>query len=176
MEHMSEEPQADPGLLQDLVRRATARQPLDDGSASAAVCNASTAGPTLYTNVNERLGVDFAVERVAFTSLQTLDPRIVRIAPGGASERHRHAHETLFVVMAGHGEVLIGERWTPVKTGDIAFAARWVFHQTRNGSDTDAMVILAVTDFGFTSALLGSYDRRTRLAAAGDDALAEPAR
>jgi hypothetical protein len=35
--------------------------------------------------------------------------------------------------------------------------------------------VLAVTDFGFTSALLGADDRRTRLADNGEDALAEPA-
>jgi hypothetical protein len=35
------------------------------------------------------------------------------------------------------------------------------------------MRILAVTDFGFTSAILGNYDKRTRLALAGSDASVE---
>jgi quercetin dioxygenase-like cupin family protein len=175
MAHTTEEPQTDPRILQHLIERVTARQPLDGGGASVAVHDPSTTGSTLYANRNERLGIDLTVERLAFPNLQTLDPRIVRIAPASASERHRHAHETLFVVLAGHGDVLIGERWWPVRTGDLAFAPRWVFHQTRNGSATEVMVVLAVTDFGFTSALLGADDRRTRLADNGEDALAEPA-
>lgn len=175
MGQTTDETQTAPGLLHELVQRVIARQPLDSGPGTAAVRDPSSAGSPLYTNRNEGLGIDFTVERAAFADLQTLDPRLVRIAPASASERHRHAHETLFVVLAGHGDVMIGERWCPVKTGDIAFAPRWVFHQTRNGSATEIMVVLAVTDFGFTSALLGTDDRRTRLATNGEDALAEPA-
>lgn len=176
MKHTTDEPQADPELLHQIIQRVSNRVPLESAPGAALVRDASAPGPALYTNRNERLGIDFTVERVAFPQLQTLDPRIVRIAPSCASERHRHAHETLFVVLSGHGEVLIGEQWLPLKCGDIAFAPRWVFHQTRNGSDIDVLAVLAVTDFGFTSALLGTDDRRTRLATNGADALAEPAR
>jgi quercetin dioxygenase-like cupin family protein len=128
-------------------------------------------GAAVYAHRNERLGIDFEVDRLAFPGLQTLDPRVLRIAPGRNNERHRHAHETLFVVLSGHGEVHLGEAVRPVRAGDVAFVPRWIFHQTRNGSETEPLVILAITDFGFTSALLGDYDRRTRLAASGDDAV-----
>jgi quercetin dioxygenase-like cupin family protein len=75
----------------------------------------------------------------------------------------------LFVVLSGEGEVRVGEAWRPLRCGDVAFVPRWIFHQTRNTSTTDELVILAITDFGLTSAVLGDYDRRTRLAARGDD-------
>jgi quercetin dioxygenase-like cupin family protein len=70
------------------------------------------------------------------------------------------------VILQGRGEVLVGEQWHPVGKGDVAFVPRWIVHQTKNTSATEELVVLAVTDFGFTSAVLGDYDRRTRLAAA----------
>jgi quercetin dioxygenase-like cupin family protein len=115
------------------------------------------------------LQIDFSVQRAAFPEAQTLDPRVIQIAPGSRNELHKHAHESLFVVLEGQGEVLVGEEWTPVKTGDLAFVPRWVMHQTRNISPNRAMRVLAITDFGFTSAVLGDYDRRTRLAHSGGD-------
>jgi hypothetical protein len=87
-----------------------------------------------------------------------------------ANERHRHAHETLFVVLQGRGEVLLGDAWRVITAGDVAFVPRWIFHQTRNTSYSRDLVVLAITDFGLTSAVLGDYDRRTRLALAGEDA------
>jgi oxalate decarboxylase/phosphoglucose isomerase-like protein (cupin superfamily) len=93
----------------------------------------------------------------------------VRIPPGRNNEYHRHAHESLFVVLEGEGEVLIGKRWTPVRAGGIAFVPRSIFHQTRNVSATEDLVVLAITDFGFTSAVLGDYDKRTRVAEGGGD-------
>lgn len=176
MEQGNREPTIDTELLRGLVERVTARVPLAVDPEREVTRSTSTLGPSLYSNRNERLGIDFAVDRVAFEGLETLDPRIVRIAPGGASERHRHAHETLFVVMEGRGDVLVGERWLPVERGDLAFVPRWVFHQTRNGSSEDVMIVLAVTDFGFTSAILGAYDAHMRLATAGEDTRAESAR
>jgi gentisate 1,2-dioxygenase len=124
----------------------------------------------MYANRNPRLGIDFTVERLAFPGIQTLDPRIVRIAPGRVNERHRHAHESLFVVLSGVGEVLVGDRWSPIGAGDLAFVPRWLFHQTRNTSISEELLVLAITDFGFATAILGDCDRRQRLAAGGDDA------
>ncbi len=80
--------------------------------------------------------------------------------------------QALFVILEGRGEVLVGERWNPVRKGDVAFVPRWIFHQTRNTSATEELVFLAITDFGFTSAVLGDYDKRTRL---GGDVQAESA-
>ena len=101
-----------------------------------------------------------------------MDPRVLRIAPGCNNEFHKHAHESIFVVLEGDGEVRVGDRWSPMKTGDVAFVPRWIPHQTRNTSRERELVILAITDFGFTSAVLGDYDRRTRLAQQGDDVAA----
>jgi len=124
----------------------------------------------MYVNRNERLNIDFKVERLSFPHLQTMDPRVLHIAPGKNNELHRHAHESLFVVLRGEGEVRVGEQWSPLRAGSVAFVPRWIFHQTRNTSPHEELVLLAVTDFGFTSALLGDYDKRTRLASGGADA------
>jgi len=120
-------------------------------------------GTRMYANRLERLNIEFSVERLAFPGIQTLDPRIVRIPAGRNNERHRHAHESLFVVLSGRGVVHIGDAELPVAAGDVAFVPRWVFHQTVNPGDGE-LVLLAVTDFGFTSAVLGDYDKRMRLA------------
>ena len=93
---------------------------------------------------------------------------MVRIPPGKANERHKHAHETVFYFLAGSGRVLLDDRWIPVQPGDCVFVPRWAVHQSQN-QGSEPMVILAITDFGFTSAVLGDYDQRTRLAQGGKD-------
>jgi mannose-6-phosphate isomerase-like protein (cupin superfamily) len=149
--------------VEGLVAVVRSRKPLGGGGAGACARNTHAGGEALYANRNDRLNIDFTVERLEFPNIQTMDPRIVRIPPRKNNERHLHAHESLFVVLEGSGEVLVGETWTPVGQGDVAFIPRWVFHQTRNPSPTDELVVLAITDFGFTSAVLGDYDKRTRL-------------
>lgn len=158
--------------LKKLAETAASRSPAAEVSNPLDCVRASGAagGPQVYANKNERLGIEFAVERVMFPGIQTMDPRIVRIPPGHNNERHRHAHETIFVILEGAGEVLIGENRAPVKRGDFAFVPRWLFHQTINTGDSE-LVVLAITDFGFTSAVLGDYDQRTRLREGGDDAV-----
>jgi len=159
-----------PSELEGVIERARSREPLGaDPEAGPWVRPGLARGATMYRNVNERLGIDFEVDRLAFPDVQVMDPRVVRIAPGKRNELHRGAHESLFVVLEGEGEVRVGERLLAVKTGDVAFVPRWIFHQTRNTSTEHELVVLAVTDFGFTSALLGDYDRRTRQSEAGPD-------
>ncbi len=123
----------------------------------------------LYQNKNERLNIDFTVERLAFPAIQTIDPRIVRIPPGKCNEKHKHAHESVFVILEGEGEVLIGDRRVKAPRGSITYVPRWLFHQSINTGTTE-LVILAITDFGFTSAVLGDYDRKQRLKEGGSDA------
>lgn len=160
--------------VQLLVRKAASRVPLGTTTPTSELVRAATRpGTPHYANQNPRLGIDFSVERLTFPHLQTMDPRIVRIAPGRCNEYHRHAHESVFVVLEGEGEVFVGAGWHPVRKGDIAFVPRWGFHQTRNISESEELVVLAITDFGFTSAVLGDYDHRTRLARHGDDAALE---
>ncbi|MEZ4240602.1 MAG: cupin domain-containing protein [Myxococcota bacterium] len=158
-------------ILLGMIAKVRARVALGaDADPRRFVTDAVGPHPTAYANRNERLNIDFTVAKLGFPELQTMDPRIVRIAPGANNERHRHAHESIFVIVQGEGEVLVGETWQVVREGDVAFVPRWIFHQTRNTSDRHPLVLVAITDFGFTSAILGNYDKRTRLAAGGDDA------
>lgn len=101
-----------------------------------------------------------------------MDPRLVVIAPGSCNEKHRHAHESIFVVLSGSGEIQIGHQTTPLSQGEVAYVPRWVVHQSRNRSATEPLTLLAITDFGLTSAVLGDYDSRTRLKSGGADAFA----
>jgi mannose-6-phosphate isomerase-like protein (cupin superfamily) len=157
--------------LEVFLHRIRARRPLVDGDEREhPVRDPLREGEEIYRNRNLRLGVDFSVERLDFLAAQTLDPRVVRIAPGANNERHKHAHESLFVILEGQGEVVIGERRSPVRRGDLVFVPRWVMHQTCNSSGSRPLVLLAITDFGVTSAVLGDYDRRTRLRHGGEDA------
>jgi mannose-6-phosphate isomerase-like protein (cupin superfamily) len=167
---MSPNPGAVPDAMARLLAVAAAREPLGGEAAEGAfTADVSTGGASMYAHRNERLNIDFTVDRLAFPHLQTMDPRLLRIAPGCRNEFHKHAHESLFVVLEGEGRVRIGEHWSPLSKGTVAFVPRWIFHQTQNTSPTDTLVILAITDFGFTSALLGDYDQRTRLAQGGSD-------
>ena len=124
----------------------------------------------VYSNRNERLGIDFSVERLDFREIAVMDPRIVRIEPGSNNERHKHAHESIFVVLQGQAEVSVGDRRHRVEAGEVVFVPRWYFHQTFNVSASEELVVLAITDFRLTRAVLGDYDTRTRLAEKGDDA------
>jgi pyrroloquinoline quinone (PQQ) biosynthesis protein C len=99
-----------------------------------------------------------------------MEPRLIRIAQGSTNERHRHAHEALFVVLSGEGEILVGNSCTALEPGGIACVPRWVVHQCRNRSATQELVLLAITDFALASAVLGDYDARTRLKNGGADA------
>src|SRR5262245_26636717 len=116
----------------------------------------------LYGNTNERLNIQFAVDSLPFMT-EALDPRIVRIPAGRYNERHRHAHETIFYIMAGEGTVVVDDILVEVKPGDVVFVPRWAMHQSQNRSDNE-MVILAVTDFGLTGrAYIGDYNRTARM-------------
>lgn len=129
--------------------------------------------PVHYSHRDERRGINFQVRKLPFAALQVIEPRLVRIAPASSNERHRHAHESLFVVLAGVGEILIDRESAPLLAGSVAYVPRWVVHQSQNHSDSEPLVLLAITDFGLTSAVLGDYDARTRLRGGGSDALAD---
>ena len=146
-----------------LAERAAAKQALGSQAHAGAFSRPAQAeGQEMYRNHYAQLGIDFTVERVSFPDTQTLDPRVVRIAPGATNELHRHAHESLFVVLSGEGVVRVGEHQRAVFTGDLAFVPRWILHQTSNTSASEELVLLAVTDFGFTKAVLGDYTKKTR--------------
>ncbi len=120
------------------------------------------AGTKIYSNSTPHLNIEFAVERLSFPVTQVLDPRIVIIPAGKNNEKHRHAHETLLYILQGSGQVLIDHRLIEVATGDVVFIPRWCIHQSQNNGNLE-MKILAITDFGLTSTVLGNYDRQTRM-------------
>ena len=155
----------EPSTLTRLLARVRDRQPRAADAAPQSLVSEPDSAVEVYRNRRPHLAIDFQVARLAFAGAEVLDPRVVRIAPGAANERHRHAHESLFVVLSGRGGVCIDETWVPLREGQIAFVPRWGFHQTRNESLDEELVLLAITDFGLTSAVVGDYDRRTRMGA-----------
>ncbi|MCE9580745.1 MAG: cupin domain-containing protein [Deltaproteobacteria bacterium] len=142
--------------------------------AAALTCDVSAVLATTphYQNRNERLAIDFAVLKPAIGALRVMDPRVVVIEPARTNERHRHAHESLFYVIAGRGVLSVGDREVELAAGMIAMVPRWEMHHARNTSADANLVLLAITDFGLTSAVLGDYDRKTRLREAGEDSMA----
>jgi pyrroloquinoline quinone (PQQ) biosynthesis protein C/mannose-6-phosphate isomerase-like protein (cupin superfamily) len=120
------------------------------------------AAPQLYSNVNERLNIDFNVERIPFKA-DVFDPRILRIAPHKNNEKHKHPHESIFYVIKGEGKVHVNEAEVDIKPGDVVFVPRWAMHQTHN-TGSEELLVLALTDFGLTEkAFLGEHLKSTRL-------------
>lgn len=119
-------------------------------------------GTKIYGNIVPHMNIEFVVDRLDFPTTQVLDPRIVFIPPGKNNEKHRHAHEAIFHIIKGSGQVIIDDRSIEVVAGDVVFLPRWCVHQSQNTGDIE-MQILAVTDFGLTSKVLGDYDRQTRM-------------
>lgn len=162
--------------LNKIIRNIEARQPLASGGSVDDYHADLTGGHReIYRNCNAKLGIDFSVDVLSFPATQAFDVRVVRVAPGCNNELHKHAHESLFHVISGEAEIRIGDATLGLKPGEIAFVPRWVFHQSRNMSQTEDLVMLAITDFGLTKAVLGDYDKRTRLAENGPDVV-EPLR
>jgi len=125
-----------------------------------------------YSNKNERLGIDFQVSKLPFSGLHVMDPRLVTIAAGASNEKHRHAHESIFVLLSGQGEIVINKHVITLNEYSVAYVPRWVVHQTRNTSTEIPLLLLAITDFGLTSSVLGDYDSNTRLKSGGADVYA----
>ena len=139
-----------------ILERMQAHQSLARGMPdSALVHRPNVEGPQLYANHNERLNIDFTVERMPVMA-EVLDPRMVRIPAGKFNEKHKHAHETLIHILEGVGQVVVDERVLPVQPGDSVLVPRWAMHQTQNLGNTP-MRFLAVTDFNLSQrAYLGN--------------------
>lgn len=147
--------------LGGLLERIQARQALaGDGDELAFDTLADAAAP-LYDNRIDRLGIEFTVDRLPFPC-DVLDPRIVRIPAGKRSESHRHAHESLFYVVAGEGELTVGARRVRVTAGACVFVPRWTMHQSHNTGTTE-LKILGITDFHLTSKAQVGGDGQGRL-------------
>lgn len=102
----------------------------------------------LYHNQNDASNINFQVQRIPVEA-QVLDPRLVVIPPGFNNEYHEHAHETLFLILEGEGEVLIDDYVLPIHAHNIVYVPRWLKHQTRNTGKGD-LKFFAVTDYGLT--------------------------
>ena len=133
----------------------------DVGSEQLSFAPAIKNDTSIYHNKIEAMNIDFTVDRAPFPA-EVIDARVVRIPAGRNNERHKHAHETVFYIMEGHGQVIIDDRAIPVQKGDCVFVPRWAVHQSQNKSDGE-MMILAVTDFHLTGkAFLGDYEATAR--------------
>ncbi len=132
-------------------------------------------GTPLYENQLKRglQDIDFRVERLEIPS-EVLDPRLVCIAPHKTNERHRHAHEALFLVKQGQGMVWIDQEQFSVEVGDIVFVPRWAAHQVKNTGETPFLMV-AITDFGLTrQAFIGHYLETARMNQNRDTDYADP--
>jgi pyrroloquinoline quinone (PQQ) biosynthesis protein C/mannose-6-phosphate isomerase-like protein (cupin superfamily) len=120
------------------------------------------AATPLYNNRNERLNIDFYVERVPFKA-EVFDTRVLRISPHKNNEKHKHPHESIFYVIEGKGRVQVNESSVDIRPGDVVFVPRWAMHQSFNTGDEE-LLILALTDFNLTErAFLGDHLKTTRL-------------
>lgn len=128
----------------------------------------SDAGKPLYSNQNEKLNIDFSVERVPFKT-DVFDTRILRIAPHKNNEFHKHPHESIFYVIKGEGKVHVNGAVMDMKPGDLVFVPRWAMHQSHNTTGEE-LLILALTDFTLTEQVfLGNHVGTTRLKGAQAD-------
>ncbi|MEM8805483.1 MAG: iron-containing redox enzyme family protein [Cyanobacteria bacterium P01_G01_bin.38] len=151
------------GRIKPLLERIQARKSLADPQQTR-VISGGQSGMLLYQNegIWGKQSIEFTVERFVLPT-EVLDPRLVRIAPNKTNERHRHAHEALFLIKEGQGTVWIDQEQFDVEIGDLVFIPRWSVHQVRNTGDS-LLVILAITDFGLTSkAFVGNYLKTARM-------------
>lgn len=135
----------------DSIRGTVAR---DVGAAAELKANVLRAeGPLapLYDNVDASSDISFRVQRVNLPA-DVFDARTVEIAPHKTNEHHRHAHETLMVVLDGRGEILVGHTRIAAERGDVVYIPRWAMHQTRN-TEATPLRLLAVTDYNLTRRL-----------------------
>lgn len=119
---------------------------------------------------DERLGIDFQVAKLPFAGFQVMDLRLVTIVPIACNVKYRHAHESIFVLLSGQGEIMINKQAISLEAGSVVDVPRWVVHQSPNTSTENSLLLLAITDFGLTPAVLVDYDAKTRLKSGGADA------
>jgi quercetin dioxygenase-like cupin family protein len=137
----------------DNIQSRTSLAP-DLPSAAALLHRVGAAGVPPQSQVNERLNIDFSVQRVPFKT-EVCETQILRIAPQKATETHKHPYESIFYVIKGEGKVRVNETEIAVKTGDVAFVPRWAMHQAQNTTDEE-LVIFTVSDLGLTERALAS--------------------
>lgn len=149
--------------LDKLVRRVASapEQAIKVTAIDTLISNTDFSGNLLYKNDKSDSGIRFRVERLPFKA-DVLDPRLVAIPAGYTNELHSHAHETVFLILEGQGEVIIGDQHIAVKSGDIVLVPRWIEHQTRNTSQEE-LRFFAITDYGFTKRFPGNNESVYRM-------------
>ena len=119
-------------------------------------------GRPLYANADARQGIDFSVERAPLPT-DVLDARLLHVAAGHSTEKHRHPHESLLYVLSGRGRVQLNQASVEVEPGDLVLVPRWATHQSHSTGESE-LTVLALTDFGLTEkAYVGNHLRPTRL-------------
>ncbi|WP_086931978.1 iron-containing redox enzyme family protein [Agarilytica rhodophyticola] len=106
-------------------------------------------GVKLYSSDQQDEGIKFHVSRFDL-GCEVMDPRLLEIAVGSRNEVHRHAHESIFYIVSGQGNIHIGDKSIEAKKGDIVYVPRWVSHYSENIGE-EALCIFAITDFGLTN-------------------------
>jgi cytochrome P450/mannose-6-phosphate isomerase-like protein (cupin superfamily) len=145
-----------------MLERIQDRKTLMSGPTDACVHHAGQTTTPLYHNKIDKHQIDFSVHSLQFRP-EVLEARLVHIPPQKNNEHHRHAHETVFYIIRGHGRILVDDSHVEVGPGDIVFVPRWAMHQSQNKSDEE-MQILAVTDFGLTGkTFIGDYAKTSRM-------------
>jgi len=58
--------------------------------------------------------------------------RYFEIKAGGYTSKEHHEHVHVIFVVRGEGDILLGEKWQPLKFGDVAYVPPGMTHQMRN--------------------------------------------
>lgn len=80
--------------------------------------------------------------------------RYFEVEPGGYTSHERHEHQHVVIALRGAGEVRLGDRWRPVRFGDVVFVASNDPHQLRAVGDEP---------FGFLCIVSADRDRPVSL-------------
>lgn len=75
------------------------------------------------------------------------------VPPGGTTQPHEHDEHEHFVVVRGHGRVIVDGTSEPVAYGDVVVVSPGARHQFVNGSETESLDVLClwtVEAFGVT--------------------------
>jgi mannose-6-phosphate isomerase-like protein (cupin superfamily) len=69
--------------------------------------------------------------------------------PGGGPPPHRHlGEEEIFTVISGEFDLFDGERWHPLKPGDVRLSPRGQVHAFRNSGKTDGKMMFITNGGG----------------------------
>lgn len=150
--------------INPLIANITTKSEAGQINLSNVAYNTSFNQNILYSNSNADQNLSFEVYRLPF-AVDVLDPRLVTITTGCHNEYHQHAHETIFLILHGSGEVVIEDQIIPVKANDIVHVPRWLRHQTIN-TGADDLRFFAVTDYGLTKRVPINSESVYRLKAA----------